>query len=148
MEFCLKKYRPNHFGGRIRCESTIFAMYKITNIVNKEQCKNYHLIPILPKETSNRNNMNQKKALQCVRISKENLNMWPLDSWHWKQKLLTCFVENFNFLHNMRLNFSAEGFSSQNTKKIYHMAINFARIERKTITIYTLYVTNSFSSCS
>ena len=39
MDFCLKEYRPNHFGGRIRCESTIFAMYKITNIVNKEQCK-------------------------------------------------------------------------------------------------------------
>ncbi len=34
-----EEYRPNHFGGRIRCESTIFAMYKITNIVNKEQCK-------------------------------------------------------------------------------------------------------------
>ena len=39
MEFCLKKYRPNHFGGRICSESMIYAMYEITNIVNKEQCK-------------------------------------------------------------------------------------------------------------
>ena len=63
MDFCLKEYRPNHFGGRIRCESTIFAMYKITNIVNKEQCKK------LPLNTySTKRNMNHQGISKTVII--------------------------------------------------------------------------------